>query len=591
MRLPLPRIALPALALAVMVSGCGGGGGPAVLSYATDWTHAGGNPGGLSQRVLIYNAGGTLAVPVQIVDQTINGVQVTTITGLTSGDYRLHVDLFAGKDLTGAQTGVLDADLNFTGSMTFRSDVGVAATKVKVVPASATVPVPQNLQFYDGGTDAAGNAAFLTPNSTTWSVQPSTIGTIQATGTSAGLFTATKAGTGTITATFGALQGTAAVTTTANTATKTKWTVMVYMNAANDLDPYSVENFNQMESVASNPQVRFVVQWKQWQAGFPNSTFDGTRRYLVKYDTSNQIVSQLIQDMGTGIDMGNPQTLDDFITWSEQNYPADRYCLVIWDHGNGWRRSLTPHQATRGVSYDDQFGTSINVWQLQQALGNSQLDIVAWDASLMQMIEVADEIKSKTPYVVGSEESPPAAGYPYDVVFGKFRDNPDDTTADLCKSFVDGMIQAYGNSSQYAITQSVIDTSKIPALNATIGKLAGTLELNVGSLQTVVPAVRSASQSYSLDTVNGRYYYDLYDVCSKLGPDSNITAVQSACTSVMNAIKNAVIYENHNSGSPGSHGVSIDFSPSSSFNAYASDYGLLQFESDTGWGTWLAMAP
>ena len=50
---------------------------------------------------------------------------------------------------------------------------------------------------------------------------------------------------------------------TGATVTTTKWPVLVYINAANDLYQFSDLNMNQMEQVAGNNQVRFVVQWKQ----------------------------------------------------------------------------------------------------------------------------------------------------------------------------------------------------------------------------------------------------------------------------------------------------------------------------------------
>jgi hypothetical protein len=34
--------------------------------------------------------------------------------------------------------------------------------------------------------------------------------------------------------------------------------------------------------------------------------------------------------------MGDPQTLVDFVTWSKANYPADHYALYFWGHGWSW---------------------------------------------------------------------------------------------------------------------------------------------------------------------------------------------------------------------------------------------------------------
>ena len=44
---------------------------------------------------------------------------------------------------------------------------------------------------------------------------------------------------------------------------RTRWTVLVYINAANNLQPDSLLNVAQMASVGSDSNVNIVVQWKQ----------------------------------------------------------------------------------------------------------------------------------------------------------------------------------------------------------------------------------------------------------------------------------------------------------------------------------------
>lgn len=33
--------------------------------------------------------------------------------------------------------------------------------------------------------------------------------------------------------------------------------------------------------------------------------------------------------------MGNPNTLVDFINYAYKNYKAEKYSLILWDHGGG----------------------------------------------------------------------------------------------------------------------------------------------------------------------------------------------------------------------------------------------------------------
>jgi hypothetical protein len=321
-----------------------------------------------------------------------------------------------------------------------------------------------------------------------------------------------------------------------------------------------------------------------------NSTFNSTRRYLVRPDTTNTIVSQVVQDLGPGFDMGSPTHLNEFIAWAKLHYPADRYCVVIWNHGNGWARGFSAQSPQpRGVSYDDETHNHIETWQLSQALGSGVNDIVAWDSSLMQQMEVNDEIKDQACYIVGSDESPPEQGYRFDLTFAHFRDTPDAITLDLAKTFVDETVNFYGGVDN--ITQSVIDTSQLPALVTATSGLSDAMIANQGALTTIAPQVRSAAQRYDDNNSLQRHYRDLYDIGLQLenfgAPAPVITAEQA----VRAAITNAVVYERHNVNSPGSHGVAIDFSSSGQFAGISGQYANLKFAQETTWDSWLAIAP
>jgi acetyl-CoA acetyltransferase len=68
-----------------------------------------------------------------------------------------------------------------------------------------------------------------------------------------------------------------------------------------------------------------------------------------------------------------------------------------------------------------------------------------------------------------------------------------------------------------------------------------------------------------------------------------VSSVQTAALAVQTALRDAVVYEGHTSLSDGSHGVSIDFSPATSFTP--ADYALMQFAIDTHWDEYLTIAP
>ena len=573
-----------------LLSGCfiscgggGGGGGSSRIAYITDWTNRGRAVTGLSQRIQVFDALNRLEQSV-IMNQDANGQQQVVLSGLGAGTHRLFVELFSQRNLAGVKTGELETLLTVSGTTTFRSSVGQDPTSIVVTPPNATFQAGRSKQFYATGFVSPGIAVFLQPDSVTWETLG---GTAEVNGD--GLVFGTSPGPGTVRATDqpSGLQGSAVFTITPLTTTTAKWTVMVFLNAANDLHPFATLNVNQMEKVAQNPDMRFVVQWKQAQSVFPGSSFDGTRRYLVKPDTTSTIVSELLHDMGSGIDMGNAGVLRNFILWAKTNYPAERYCLVIWNHGNGWLRGIDD-LPSRAVSYDDETGNAIQIWEMAQALGGTLFDIVAFDASLMQMVEVADEIRDQTKYVVGSEESPPGEGYPYDFIFDNFRDNPTATTLSLSKAFVDGMLEVPAYQTR-KITQSVVDTTKLGALETALDGLADNLILNVATIGPQIQSVRSAAQAYS--PTSFRVFRDIDHLCQLLGTTISIPAIQTAAANVRTAFDDAIVWEGHNGNSPNSRGLSIDFSSASQFAPVADEYALMRFASATSWNEWLLIAP
>jgi hypothetical protein len=595
------RVVLGLAASAWALAGCGGFGssrGPSLdelcatgqvvssFEYRTSW--ASDDPAlGRSQVVTLLDRD-RRPVESRVVNRT--GPLQASFEGLASGTYTVQADLRSQADGHGLAIGRVTAILELCGTdpakNTLRTIAGGEVAGVRLWPSNATVRNNESRQFAATAVDAGGQGVFVPDGTFDFEVLGG-IGTINEHGT----FLATAPGAGAVRATHreSGRTGSATVTVVPYTPPRAEWTILVYMGAASDLYPFSTLNVNQMERVADNPDLRFVVQWKQSRALFPGSSFDGTRRYLVTPDTTEAIRSRLVQDMGAGVDMGSPETLREFIEWGKRTYPSDRYGLIVWSHGNGWRRTFTDGQPTRAVSFDDETGNAIFIWDLDRALGTHRFEFIAWDASLMQMMEVAYEIRGNTPFVVGSQESPPGEGYPYDLVFAPFRNHPEAPTGQLVRSFVDATL-GYSPFANRKITQSVIDTSKLPAVATALDELGRALFAHRTALQTVAPWVRANAQSYSPTRL--RFYRDLVHLCALLEthPDAP-GAVRAAAREARARATAAVAWEGSNVHSPNSNGIAIDFSPGDTFAMSQGDYRELKLAQDTWWDEWLMVAP
>jgi hypothetical protein len=173
-------------------------------------------------------------------------------------------------------------------------------------------------------------------------------------------------------------------------------------------------------------------------------------------------------------------------------------------------------------------------------------------------------------------------------VFAPFMQNPGAPTRQITKAFVDGMVfnPPYQNDT---VTQSVIETAQIPQLQTAIDALAAALIPNASALTDTVRSVRTNSMKYAFRG-DGRFYYDLYDIARRLDATPDVPAnVRTAARGVMAAVDRAVVWNGFTPASAGSHGIAIDFSPRTFFDA--NQYSNLRFARETRWDDWLRIAP
>lgn len=371
-------------------------------------------------------------------------------------------------------------------------------------------------------------------------------------------------GTGRVTAQPGWTEKTVAYQQSAK-----KWTFLVFLNGANDLEEFGSLNVNQMEQVGSTNNINVVVQFKRIRGhDSSNGDWTDTRRYYIQKDADKVNIGSLLLSSRGDADMGKWQTLREFVDWGVANYPAERYCLVVWNHGAGWRSVKLGKN--RGVSYDDATGSHIDTIEIPKAIdlgGGKKWDVFAFDASLMQMSEVAYEIKDKVQFITGSEESPPGEGYPYQLILADLASNPDwsgrDFAVDIVQKTIDGYNQNYPGRAP-DITQSALDASKLADIAPAVNDLGRALYNVRFAYADALIAAREDSESYAYP-----YYHDLLDFTRRLtepfpgttGAPVPDAAVQSAISRVKTAVNAAVIKNVHGGDHPRATGLSI-FLPS-----------------------------
>jgi|GEM_PF-323653 hypothetical protein len=266
-----------------------------------------------------------------------------------------------------------------------------------------------------------------------------------------------------------------------------RWTVMVYMAADNGMSNQSYVDLLEMAQVGSTADVNIVVQ-----VDHPETDSWPRPRRLRVEPNHLQLLAELPE-----LDMADPATLTDFARFCRNQYPAENYMLVLWDHGNGWQKTqgecrmqnaecrmqnlLSPLSRASSFMYDQSSGNAMSVAEgrlrtamlgVRGALGK-RVSILAFDACLMQMLEVMYEVRDCADICVGSEDLVPFNGFPY----REFLDLLVRQSSLTPRAYARGLPQLYcdayhqGSQGDEDVTLSSVDLTGLEAAAKTLNPL------------------------------------------------------------------------------------------------------------------------
>ncbi|MEM6484311.1 MAG: clostripain-related cysteine peptidase [Pseudomonadota bacterium] len=172
-----------------------------------------------------------------------------------------------------------------------------------------------------------------------------------------------------------------------------------------------LENFRVSESSEKH--------YKEW---LESDTEGKELQAWVKPDDSNTV---------PGWNTGDPEALSDFILWARKRYRSHKTMLLLSGHGDGVLNT--------NLMRDDRAGDSLTIVELREALkkglqipsqedtirsvggsetqqtrpSDGKLDIIAFDACHMSMLEVAIDLEPYANILIGSEGLESGDGWPY----------------------------------------------------------------------------------------------------------------------------------------------------------------------------------
>jgi hypothetical protein len=397
---------------------------------------------------------------------------------------------------------------------------------------------------------------------------------------------------------------------------RAEWTWLVYMAGDNNLEGAGKDDLNEMKEVGSTPQLNILVQF--------DTEENKTTRYFVE---KNKLT--IVEEM-PGVNTGDPKILTDFIKWGISKYPAQHYLIDIWNHGGGWenlpsdydyeslraskpalaskikrlRRSLfrttiekiheRPPEA-RAIAIDVGAHDYLDNKELRNAIfnalpdGGTKIDILGCDACLMNMLEICYENKDIANFMVGSEETEPGAGWPYNTMLKKLSETPNIAPANLAKLITQYYGEYYeknGNPiNDKSATQSALDLNQIQPVANSVNELAKILIKNIGRIAGQVTLARDKAQKFT----EYPEYIDLISFLNELFkwlPDDQ-REVKDAVNKTLTVLnQNSFIVANTTWGLnvKRASGISIYF-PSA--EQYLNDYRDLEFSKKYDWNQFL----
>ena len=367
-----------------------------------------------------------------------------------------------------------------------------------------------------------------------------------------------------------------------------EWTILVYMDADNNLEGVGIDDFLEMASVDLGPDVNVVVQFDRANGSNPAQGYsdlygdwrDARRFYITQGltpDPQNDLVNL------SEVNMADPLELVRFVSWGIQNYPAAHYFLVLWDHGLGWRGVVVDESAQ---------GDQLTPLELRSALSQivatngRRIDLLGNDACRMTL-EIMYELADFVDYFVGSEKDEPLEGWPYDAFLTVLAANPRITPSEVATALVDEYVESYRGISAYSVALSAVNAAALRSLVGDFNAFLDELMAHEPYFRDEVVAARAATESYEEAEEDYDLWHFVENVLARIPSPRLIRRAEDLNASFTGAVIHQRYWDN-----PGAvngvraqhaHGLSLSFPPAGG----DPNYEALALSTDSRWDEFL----
>lgn len=308
------------------------------------------------------------------------------------------------------------------------------------------------------------------------------------------------------------------------------------------------KNIDELLAADIPDNVSFIIQTggaEKWRSH--DIPADSLNRYSVK---NGELT--LLESLPQG-NMGEQQTFSDFLSYGVQNYPAEKMCVIIWDHGGG---------SLDGVANDENYGfDALSLSEIDGALKaasesmTDRFELFGFDACLMANYETASVLSPYAHFLLASEEIEPSGGWDYSSMIKAVADDKKISGGDLGKAVCDGYFakcQASGKDS--SATLSVTDLTKFNDVQKTFDTVAQNMNQNASEAKGIQAIAQSAKNSRKYGgTTADEGFSNLIDLHNFAENAVDVNGTED----LMKAVENAVVYKVGGSEKSKSGGLSF----------------------------------
>ena len=331
---------------------------------------------------------------------------------------------------------------------------------------------------------------------------------------------------------------------------KAEWTILVFMNGGRSFEPFAERDINEMKKIGSSEKVNVVALFE---------CFDKPSKLLYIKKNSYDVLKSY-----SNLNAGDYNVLLNFFKESCERYPARKYMLVMWRHGQVWTmRGKGGSRYYDEISQSQKTGIKISInefsivlKQIADLIGH-KIDVLGMDINMMQKYEYWLNFKDYVNYYIASEESVPGNGWCYDIILKKIIDNPKVSPKELSSLIVNSYKENYINTQ--SATLSAIDLNNFEEANSHLNKISFELieMLKNPQMNILIKRAINSVQRYANED-----YCDLVDFCDKLIYEfkkQNIKNKSEIFENLKEVITDKLVTDKCvcNTGVKNSHGVAI----------------------------------